>query len=251
VLSQSTDGDKRSLLAIQRAMRETRRAARYVYLEIGSFMGGSLQPHVPDPLCRKIISIDPRPPSLPDERGIAAYPQNTAENMLRGLARVPGAELAKITTIEAGTGTLDPLSIEPRPDFCFIDGEHTDEAVLRDSRFCESALKGEGWLVYHDANIVYEGLIAFLADLQQRGVVFRACNFEDSVFLIELGDCRLSESPMMSGPRQSSGKGYLWSLHENDLYRRFYWLVNSKAYRWLKARTWSRLFGKSDPSGNW
>jgi hypothetical protein len=106
-------------------------------------------------------------------------------------------------------------------------------------------------MVYHDANIVYEGISAFIAGLQQAGVVFRTYNFEDSVFMIEMGDCRLSETQMMDGLRQSSAKGYLWSLHENDLYRRFYGLRSSKAYRWLKARTWSRVFGKSDPSGRW
>jgi hypothetical protein len=251
VLSQSTEGDRRSLLAIQRVLREGRRGSGYVYLEIGSFMGGSLQPHVADPLCRKIISIDPRPNLYPDIRGKPGKWQITAETMLRELARVPGADVEKITTFEAGTDTLDPLSIKPRPDYCFVDGEHTDEAVLRDSLFCQSVLQGNGWILYHDANLVYEGILAFVAGLQHAGVAFRACNFEDSVFLIELGDCRLSESRLMLGLQQASGKGYLWSLHDNDYYRRFYRLLNARAYRWLKARTWSRVFGKSDASGRW
>jgi hypothetical protein len=251
VLSQSTEGDKRSFLSLQRVMREARRAPGYVYLEIGSFMGGSLQPHVADPLCRKVLSIDPRPLSLPDIRGTVAYAQNTTENMLRELSRVPGGDMAKIATWESGTDTLDPLAIQPRPDFCLIDGEHTDAAVLRDSRFCLSVLKGSGWIVYHDSNIVYDGILSFLSVLRKNGVVFRAFNFEDSVFLVELGDCHLSESPMMSALRQSAATGYLWSLHANDYYRRFYWLLNSKAFRWLKARTWGRVVGKSDQSGNW
>ena len=45
--SQSSAWDRRSLLACQAAIRQ--RIGRYVYLEIGSHLGGSLQTHVLDP----------------------------------------------------------------------------------------------------------------------------------------------------------------------------------------------------------
>ncbi len=249
VVSQSTDGDKRSLLGLLRGMREANREKGYVYLEIGSYMGGSLQPFVQDPVCRKIISIDPRPRSLPDARGTLSYVQNTTENMLRELGRVPGADLAKIVTLEEGTDTLKPASIQPQPDFCFVDGEHTDEAVLRDSRFCQTVLNGRGWIAYHDANIVYDGLLAFIDGLQHAGTVFRAYNFEDSIFLIELGDCRLGESAIINSMLRSSAKGYLWSLHENDGYRKFFNRPNVKLMRTLKARFWNSVFKRSASKG--
>ena len=47
VASQTTVEDQRSLLAIQAAIRRSFPA--YVYLEIGSHKGGSIQPHVVDP----------------------------------------------------------------------------------------------------------------------------------------------------------------------------------------------------------
>jgi len=247
VVSQSTDGDKRSLLGLQRTLREAHREKGYVYLEIGSYLGGSLQPYLPDPLCRKIISIDPRPPALPDIRGTLSYVENTTENMLRQLGRVPGADLGKIVTLEEGTETLNPASILPRPDFCFVDGEHTYAAVLRDSQFCQAVLQGSGWIAYHDANIVYDGLLGFVAGLQQAETGFRAYNFEDSIFLIELGDCRWSESAMMSGLRQSSAKGYLWSMHENDIYRRFYNRRLCQFIRLVKGRIWNPVFKR--PAG--
>jgi hypothetical protein len=249
VLSQTTDGDKRSLLGLQRGLREPNREKGYVYLEIGSYLGGSLQPYVADPLCRKIISIDPRPPSLPDIRGAQSYVENTTQNMLRELGRVPGADLDKLVTLEEGTDSLNPASIQPQPDFCFVDGEHTDAGVWRDSQFCQAVLKGRGWIAYHDANIVYEGLLAVVTGLQRAGTVFRAYNFEDSIFLIELGDCRLSESALMSALRQSCAKAYLWSLHENDRYRRFYNRPSVKFARMLAARFRNSVFTRPARKG--
>jgi hypothetical protein len=248
VVSQSTDGDKRSLLGLQRVLREANPGKGYVYLEIGSYLGGSLQPYVIDPLCQKIISIDPRQQCSSDMRVLVRYDENTTENMLRGLGRVPGADVSKIVSLENGAVNIDPNSIQPLPDLCFIDGEHTDAAVLGDSLFCQSVLKSEGWIAYHDANIVYDGILAFINVLKKEGITYRAYNFEDSIFLMELGNCNLSQSPLMSGLRQSSANGYLWSLHENNCYRQFYNRRFCRFLRETKARTWNRLFKRKTPS---
>jgi hypothetical protein len=71
VVSQSTDNDRRAFLALQLAARED--AAGYVYLEIGSYKGGSLQPHVVDPKYVHIHSIDLRPRNASDVRGAQNY----------------------------------------------------------------------------------------------------------------------------------------------------------------------------------
>lgn len=241
VTSQTTPGDKRSLLGLQRAVREANRPEGYVYLEIGSYLGGSLQTHVSDPLCRKVLSIDSRPASLPDIRGQLSYAENTTENMLRGLGRIPGADLGKVLTFEQSTDRLSPASIPTRPHLCFVDGEHTDGAVVRDSRFCQSVLEGNGWIAYHDANIIYGGLLEFISDLQKEGADFRAYNFEDSIFLIELGHCLLSQTPLMAELRLLSARGYLWSMRENDLYRRFYNRRVCQLFRAAEVRIWNRF----------
>ena len=78
--SQSTDDDKVSLLAVQLATRELR--PRYKYLEIGSHIGGSIQPHLLDDRCARIFSIDKRPLRQPDERGVDyLYPDNSTARM--------------------------------------------------------------------------------------------------------------------------------------------------------------------------
>ncbi len=67
--SQTTLNDKRALLALHEVNR-ARTNGNFVYLEIGSHLGGSLQALVLDPACSKIISIDPRPHKFADERGL-------------------------------------------------------------------------------------------------------------------------------------------------------------------------------------
>ena len=64
------DDDRRSLLAVQAAVR--RRAGAYRYLEIGSYLGGSIQAHLLDPRCERIYSIDNRSAAAPDELAAAA-----------------------------------------------------------------------------------------------------------------------------------------------------------------------------------
>jgi hypothetical protein len=65
-LTQSEPDDRKALLAIHDAVA---RRGPFTYLEIGSYLGGSLQAVVADPRCKHIISIDPRPEAPPDERG--------------------------------------------------------------------------------------------------------------------------------------------------------------------------------------
>src|SRR5437868_8479629 len=96
IASQSTDEDKQSLLAVQAAVREI--AGEYNYLEIGSYIGGSIQPHLLDPRCRRIYSIDKRPHSQPDARGFDfIYQNNSTARMMEMLAGV-SEDRKKITT---------------------------------------------------------------------------------------------------------------------------------------------------------
>lgn len=184
VESQTGSDDRRSLLAIHKALREA--LGTISYLEIGSHLGGSLQAMVADERCRRIVSIDPRPESQPDERpGLDRweYPDNSTERMLGLLSSVPGADLAKLETVELSTEDLPPGRFT-RPDFCFIDGEHTQRAALRDARFCRAVLQGAGVIAFHDFKIIEAAIIMFLRETPRprRGYLLR-----DSVFVVELG----------------------------------------------------------------
>ena len=60
--------------------------------EIGSHLGGSIQPYLLNSASLRIYSIDPRPPSQPDERErdwyAMSYPENSIELMLGNLESI-------------------------------------------------------------------------------------------------------------------------------------------------------------------
>lgn len=238
--SQTTTNDKLALLALHRAIRRRTRN-NFIYLEIGSHLGGSLQALVVDPACRKIISIDPRPRLFKDERGLdLKYDENSTERMLALLRPIPGADVGKIETIERDTDAIDADAFHLRPHYCFIDGEHTDAAALRDARFCLRAAEQDACIAFHDANIVYNAISAFLIELTELQRQFRAYVLPDAVFVVELGSCYLSEEEPLKSLKAQHYQAYLFALESNDWYRA---VLNKPLFRKLRrARFVRRLF---------
>lgn len=159
VPSQTAPRERRSLLAVQRAVAN--HFGSYTYLEIGSYLGGSLQPHVLDERCRTIFSIDPRPSVAPDERseaGVIEIEDNAVERMLELLGGLEGADLSKLRTFESDAAEVDVELLAPRPQLAFIDGEHTVSAALSDYRFCRGVLADGGAILFHDFGIIYPAL---------------------------------------------------------------------------------------------
>jgi hypothetical protein len=101
--------------------------------------------------------------------------------MLSLLAEIPGADLRKIRTIEAGTQAIDPASIGIEPALCFIDGEHTDLAVIRDAVFC-AAVAPSSMIAFHDRGVVGRAINAFLQVSGGYG-----CPLPDDMFVVDLG----------------------------------------------------------------
>src|SRR5438309_10782087 len=110
--SQTTDYDKRSLLACELAVREL--LPEYNFLEIGSYLGGSIQPHLLDEKCHRIYSLDKRPESQADARGYDwVYKNNSTARMLEKLSAV-SENLDKITTIDGDTRMIDPAAVDEK-----------------------------------------------------------------------------------------------------------------------------------------
>jgi hypothetical protein len=215
--SQTTDEDKRSLLALHAACRRVH--GEFRWLEIGSHLGGSLQALVRDAACVRIDSIDPRPEELPDERIQAIhYEGNSTERMLDLLGRLPGADLEKLRTHEATSSDLQPADF-PSPHVCFIDGEHTDEACAEDIRFCHVALGGNGLIAFHDIGVIYGAVTDYIKQLTNSGTPYRVAYLPDLVFAIEIGDSVLLDDAAVVGRRLESGNGVLFLLWSNDRYR--------------------------------
>ncbi len=221
ITSQLEPGDKKSLLAIQNAVR--RLLGSYRYLEIGSYLGGSLQPHVVDPRCTAIVSIDKRIDIPADERVDAiTYPENTTRHMLSLLERLSPDGARKIRTIDADAADIDPGSLEGPQDLCFIDGEHTDAAVRSDFRFCRSVLAPNGAILFHDANLVFSGIAEILRDLRGDHVPFHAYVLPCTVFVIEFGNCPLHATDGLRDLLADNHEAYLYGMLSMEHYRSVY-----------------------------
>ena len=221
IKSQSSDDDKTSLLACHLAVREL--IGDFKYLEIGSYLGGSLQPYVLDDRCKTIYSIDKRPEFQPDERGVDyQYQNNSTDRMLELLKDVDAKGIEKIKTIDGDTRDLDVSAIKDKIDLCFIDGEHTDEAAFSDFLFCLNSLKNEsGAIVFHDAVIIYNGIAKCIEHLEKNNIKFRAYSLPSIVFVIEIGDFPLHKNEKMTDILTNDYRGFLFSMQFTDYYRNF------------------------------
>jgi hypothetical protein len=183
IVSQTTDADKKSLLAIQLCARECKEG--YVYLEIGSHLGGSIQPHLVDPKCKWIYSIDKRPSSQPDERGpICEYPDNSTERMRALLAGIDPDGVKKIECIDADAKCIARSVISRAPNLCFIDGEHTPAAVVADFDFCLKVCAVGATIVFHDSQIVFRGLRSVISGIKREGRQFSTHALSEVVYVI-------------------------------------------------------------------
>jgi tetratricopeptide (TPR) repeat protein len=203
ILSGTSEQDRQALLELQRAMREA--FGKYVYLEIGSHLGGSIQPHLVDPRCTRIYSIDKRPAEQPDERGVSfPYPNNSTEKMLKLLTQVSPSDMHKVVTLDADASEIDLEVIDEPPQFCFIDGEHTNRAVISDFEFCSRVCAPNALIAFHDINIVGEGIKTILRSLHEKNIKHSAVHVGGVVFAIGLGDVELS-SPGVAIPSSDGG----------------------------------------------
>jgi hypothetical protein len=240
ISSQSDAGDRRAWLAVQRSVR---RQSEYVYLEIGSHLGGSIQQHLVDPKCRKIISIDKRPVSQPDDRGRRYfYEGNSTARMLDNLRPLAPDELGKITCIDADAHEIDPSSI-PAADFCFIDGEHTYTSVLSDFAFCLGVCAPNAAICFHDDVVIARALWHIVSDLRRKCIPFTARKLTGATFGIFLRDCPAIQDPYVSAQSQPTRT---WLLRK--LIRSYVAATPLRpAYRWLAGRFRGRQ-GLAEPN---
>lgn len=188
--SQTSNDDRRSLLAVQKAVRSWRPG--YAYLECGSHMGGSLVPHLIDPSCRSVISVDKRPAFQLDERGIVCpYPENLTQRMIAALARlVPPEGMAKLATWDLDASSLTRSQVPNPPDLVLIDAEHTSEAVFRDFTSLLPLCGPSTVWAFHDANIVTSAILNIETLLRYLKIEFASVFLRECVFVLGTGEAR-------------------------------------------------------------
>lgn len=225
IASQSSDADRRAWLAVQRSLR---RATGYVYLEIGSHLGGSIQQHIVDPWCRAIVSIDKRPLVQADDRGQNYhYESNSTERMLDNLRGVSASGVAKLTCFDSDASEVAPAAVSERANFCFIDGEHRHDAVVSDFHACYRFAAPDAAICFHDAFVVHRAIAHVVGTLRERAVSFEARKLGGSTFAIFLGECPARNDERI---RAESRDGHRW-LRERALRDRIPKSVRSAARR--------------------
>ncbi|MCK4537185.1 MAG: class I SAM-dependent methyltransferase [Candidatus Krumholzibacteria bacterium] len=167
-----------------------RSSGEYMYLEIGSHLGGTIQPHFIDPACKLIYSIDKRPESQPDERGRSChYTDNSTERMLSNLSHAfPSIDKYKIVNFDNDASDLDPGEIIEKPTLCFIDGEHTNQAVFADFKFCLQVSHANAIIAFHDTCYIFKGIKTIKEYLSSHSIQFRGFMVGGSVYVILLNE---------------------------------------------------------------
>lgn len=181
IKSQSTIEDKQFLIAIRTLVGDCLNT--YTYVEIGSYLGGSLAPFVMDERCQSILSVDDRGLVLADERGgLYDYQHVTSHLMLTNL-RNHGLDTSKVTVFDGSMEKLPPQ--DTSYDLAFIDGEHTDEAVFRDFLYVFDLMKEDCIVMFHDSHLIAKSFLTIQVLLRKhhgsrRYTFFKLANSEMS-----------------------------------------------------------------------
>jgi len=160
----------------------------YDYLEIGSYLGASLQWHLTNDKCNSVMSIDLRPQgAVKDERSEFNEKFSydvTTQDMLQGL-KDHNLPLDKLICID---GTVDDIPADKKFDIVFIDAEHTNEAVFYDAMHCLPAMKESCIMLFHDAWIVHQGLEKFSNHLDSINRHFVAAKMQNcDMYAVAMG----------------------------------------------------------------
>lgn len=214
IRSQSTVGDKRSWLALEAATRNAK--GTYTYLEIGSYLGGSIQPHLLDPRCRRIFSIDKRPLEQPDDRGqIFGYRDSSTAHMLNNLRELAPDQVQKVICFDSDAKNVVLRNSAERPDLCLIDGEHTRSAVLDDFEACVRLCAPDAVICFHDVHVIHPAIAEIVEHLQRAHERFTAWKLDGLTYAIAMGQGEVVRSAIVQGLAHD-GEAYLRAMRARE-----------------------------------
>ena len=173
--SQTSSIDKFVLLKIMKLIGSKKN--NYSYLEIGSFLGGSLTPFLKDKKCKKILSIDKRNQVQEDERNERwSYKKFTSKLMINNLKR-NNFDTSKLKTLD---GDISEFNIKNKFDLIFIDGVHTDTNTFSDFLHSLDLINKNGIILFHDSDIIFKALNLINIFLKKNKYVFKILKFKAS-----------------------------------------------------------------------
>jgi hypothetical protein len=170
IQSQTSEQDRVFIFDVLNLMK--RSVGQFHYIEIGSFMGGSLAPFLIEDNCLSILSIDERERQQPDERGaLYDYGSITSEKMIDNLHE-HGLSTSKLRVFDGSIDSVPPQNI--KFDLGFIDAEHTDEAAFRDYLYIMDFMNEDCLIMFHDSSLVSKALRHILIMLRKQGAPFHS-----------------------------------------------------------------------------
>ena len=168
------------------------RLGDFDYLEIGSYLGGSLAPFLTSPQCKTVISIDKRGQNQADERGMKYdYRSITESDMIESLHK----NNIDTSKLQCFNGDINDYQFAPdlKIKIALIDGEHTDYACFRDFVYLQNQLHEDSILVFDDSNLVFKSIRNVKTLLESQAVDFSVLRFKETRFVVFLFGSYINE----------------------------------------------------------
>ena len=210
----------------------------YNYLEIGSYLGGSLTPFIMDKKCKKILSIDKRNLKLSDERGENYDYKNIPEKKMFLNFKKNGLKIDKIRTFNGKIKNLKKRGA--KYDLVFIDGEHTDHNCYEDFLYSLNFIKKNSIIIFHDSPVIYKAISLIFIYLNKEKIPYSFIKKSGSLMsAIFFGKYIKMKFNKIYGKIESTKKYFNSSRN---------FILLSQAHNKLKVKfRWSKFFKRKYP----
>jgi hypothetical protein len=146
--------------------------------------------------------------------------------MLALLSQIPAADTGKIQTFESNASGVSLTSIPAPVDFAFIDGEHTNAAVVRDFNAVRGFLAPTSVLAFHDCFVTLEALVSIRRTLCREDQKHCFLYFPESdVVAIAFGSMQIIGALLSLGWKQGLPK-FRWRRFKLVVGKRFPGIVS-------------------------
>ena len=173
--TQTSQEDKIVILKINNLISS--KIKNFIYIEIGSYLGGSLTPFLINNNCKKVISIDHRNQILDDERNENwSYEKITEIMMLKKLKSLN----LNVSKLKMFNGDISHYKNKNKYDLAFIDGIHTDKNTFSDFLYVLDGFKKNSIIIFHDSVLIYKALILINEFLKKNKYTFKIIKFRNS-----------------------------------------------------------------------
>ena len=176
ISSQTSVNDKKILLKIRNLIKKNE-SKKYCYLEIGSFLGGSLTPFLMDKKCQLVVSIDKRNQNLEDERSEKWSYENFSERQMIKKLKDNNLNISKIKTFD---GDIGDFKTNKKFDLVFIDGIHTDKNTFSDFLYSFEKVKKNSIILFHDSSVIFKSISLIEIFLIKNKYNFKLAKFKGS-----------------------------------------------------------------------